>query len=291
MPIFVINDKIICTATKPELKDKIEFIMIKLIFFDIDDTLSRQGVMATHNIDTLKDLAKTDIKLVIATGRARAMLPDDVMALAKQGVFDAIICMNGQYNFIPHHLIPHNKPAEMISDYPLSLQQAQIMVDICQKNDVTYKFDTSDKIAWGHDNRFAKMTAHNPNFFVAQDIYLNTPVYQCSVFFNDGQKTLNTNFAEWQLKLVHWHSTGGDILPIEASKARAVYDVCQHFAIDVSETMAFGDGLNDLEMFDVVGKSIAMGDAKAELKALASHVTGTIEEQGIQTALAKFGLT
>ena len=49
--------------------------------------------------------------------------------------------------------------------------------------------------------------------------------------------------------------------------------------------MAFGDGLNDLEMFDLVGYAVAMGDAKPELIARADFVTGTIEEHGIQAVV------
>ena len=71
----------------------------KVIFFDIDDTLSRNGVIAAHNQATLEALAKTDIKLVISTGRSKAILPADILALLEADVFDAIICMNAQYSF------------------------------------------------------------------------------------------------------------------------------------------------------------------------------------------------
>ena len=49
--------------------------------------------------------------------------------------------------------------------------------------------------------------------------------------------------------------------------------------------MVFGDGMNDLEMFDLVGFAVAMGDAKPELKEKADLITGTIEEFGIQSVL------
>ena len=41
----------------------------KIIFFDIDDTLSRAGIIAEHNQATLETLADSDVKLVISTGR------------------------------------------------------------------------------------------------------------------------------------------------------------------------------------------------------------------------------
>ena len=53
--------------------------------------------------------------------------------------------------------------------------------------------------------------------------------------------------------------------------------------------MAFGDGLNDVEMFTAVGAGIAMGDACEALKAVATHVTGTLEEDGIRPRAGGFG--
>ena len=54
--------------------------------------------------------------------------------------------------------------------------------------------------------------------------------------------------------------------------------------------MAFGDGLNDVEMFAAVGCAVAMGDACAELKAVATHETGTPEAAGIARALLDLGV-
>ena len=45
-----------------------------------------------------------------------------------------------------------------------------------------------------------------------------------------------------------------------------------------------------LEMFTAVGCAVAMGDACAELKAVAKHITGTLEEDGIARALVDLGV-
>ena len=106
------------------------------------------------------------------------------------------------------------------------------------------------------------------------------------MFFDDQDKKMQeVNFAEQDLKLVPWHEFVADILPIDASKARGILDVCAYFDVDASDCMAFGDGLNDLEMFDLVGYAVAMGDAKPELIERADFVTGTIEEHGIQAVV------
>ncbi|MGM8887050.1 Cof-type HAD-IIB family hydrolase [Psychrobacter sp. 1U2] len=250
----------------------------KIIFFDIDDTLSRKGIIAEHNKATLEALAKTDIKLVISTGRSKAILPPDILALLDADVLDAIICMNGQYSF--------NKDS-IISHYPLSDAQTDKIVLLCQKSELIHKFDSATHIAWSHENeRLREYNAITPNSILDPEYYKSNTVYQCSVFFNNQQDQMQEiDFAQDELKLVHWHHIGADILPVNASKARGITDLCQHFAIDARDCMAFGDGFNDLEMFDLVGYAVAMGDAQPALIERADFVTGTIEEHGIQAVI------
>ena len=253
----------------------------KVIFFDIDDTLSRNGIIATHNQATLEALAKTDIKLVISTGRSKAILPADILALLEADVLDAIICMNGQYSFDNKGLISH---------YPLSVEQADKIVQLCQTSQLIHKFDSATHIAWsGENERLRDFNAKTPNSIVDPLYYQSNPVYQCSVFFNNQfDKMQDIDFAQDDLKLVHWHHIGADILPANASKARGIKDVCRYYGVDATECMAFGDGMNDLEMFDLVGYAVAMGDAQPALIERADFVTGTIEERGIQSVLEQF---
>lgn len=251
----------------------------KIIFFDIDDTLSRNGEIAPHNKATLEALAKTDIKLVISTGRSKPILPLDIIALLEANVLDAIICMNGQYSFDNEGVISH---------YPLSDKQSSTITQLCQQNSLVYKFDSATHIIWSDEHEWQDRYHDKIKScsIIDPDYCRFNTVYQCSVFFDDqDEKMQKVNFAEQDLKLVPWHEIVADILPVDASKARGILDVCAYFDIDASDCMAFGDGLNDLEMFDLVGYAVAMGDAKPELIERADFVTGTIEEHGIQSVV------
>lgn len=255
----------------------------KIIFFDIDDTLSRNGIIAEHNKATLEQLADTDIKLVISTGRSKAILPEDILALLDADILDAIICMNGQYSF---------DKSGRISHYPLTAEQTDKIVRLCQQSDLIHKFDSATHIAWsGENERLREFNAVTPNSILDPEYYKSNTVYQCSVFFNNQQEKMqDIDFAQYDLKLVHWHQIGADILPADASKARGIKDVCKYYDVDASECMAFGDGMNDLEMFDLVGFAVAMGDAQPALIERADFVTGTIEEYGIQTVLNQLAM-
>ena len=66
--------------------------------------------------------------------------------------------------------------------------------------------------------------------------------------------------------------------------------VCEYFHIPMSETYAFGDSMNDLEILQEAGTGIAMGNAVPALKEVADYVTDRIDEDGIYKACKHFGL-
>lgn len=56
------------------------------------------------------------------------------------------------------------------------------------------------------------------------------------------------------------------------------------------DTIAVGDGPNDLQMMEFAGTSVAMGNARADVKALADLVTARVDEDGIYKAFEQLGL-
>ena len=61
-------------------------------------------------------------------------------------------------------------------------------------------------------------------------------------------------------------------------------------SLKLEETMAFGDGGNDISMLRHAAIGIAMGQAKEDVKAAADYVTTPIDEDGISKAMKHFGI-
>ena len=66
--------------------------------------------------------------------------------------------------------------------------------------------------------------------------------------------------------------------------------VLDYFGIDKEDAIAFGDGNNDIEMFEVVGNKIAMGNASDELKEIATDICKTAADDGIYHYCLEKGL-
>jgi Cof subfamily protein (haloacid dehalogenase superfamily) len=65
------------------------------------------------------------------------------------------------------------------------------------------------------------------------------------------------------------------------SKADGVRALCERYGVDASQVVAVGDQLNDVEMLELAGLGVAMGNAPSEVKARADLVIGHHDEDGL----------
>jgi len=73
-----------------------------------------------------------------------------------------------------------------------------------------------------------------------------------------------------------------------ANKGQALLALAAHLGLRPEQTMAFGDGLNDVTMLRDAGIGVAMGNASDELKALADLTTASCDEDGVAQTIEQF---
>ncbi|MDP9393063.1 MAG: Cof-type HAD-IIB family hydrolase [Actinomycetota bacterium] len=76
-----------------------------------------------------------------------------------------------------------------------------------------------------------------------------------------------------------------DIAPRGVTKASALERVRERLGVRREETLAVGDGRNDLEMLRWAAYGVAMGQAVPEVQDAADLVTGSVDDDGLATAL------
>ena len=81
-----------------------------------------------------------------------------------------------------------------------------------------------------------------------------------------------------------------DVLRLNMNKGEAVKKVLQRLQILKEQAIAFGDGMNDKEMLEVVGESFAMGNAHSDLFQYAKYRTTAVTDSGIFNGLKTLGL-
>ncbi|MHC2991760.1 haloacid dehalogenase [Pontibacter sp. HJ8] len=101
---------------------------------------------------------------------------------------------------------------------------------------------------------------------------------------------LEAQYAD-QIHIYRSKSTYLEIAPKAISKASALERVLtQHYSLDLSQVVAFGDNYNDIEMLRAAGLGIAVGNAREEVKAAADEVTLKSVEDGVAVAIEKYFL-
>ncbi len=85
-----------------------------------------------------------------------------------------------------------------------------------------------------------------------------------------------------------WHPTFVDITAKGNTKQKGMEHILEYFGMDVSETMAFGDGGNDIPMLRFAEIGVAMGNSSEEVQQHANYVTTSVDEDGIANALKHF---
>ncbi|HSX30356.1 MAG TPA: HAD family hydrolase [Candidatus Saccharimonadales bacterium] len=76
-----------------------------------------------------------------------------------------------------------------------------------------------------------------------------------------------------------------------SDKFHAVNALRELLHISRQETLAIGDGDNDIPLFKNAGLKLAMGNAIPELKAMADYVVGSVDEDGWAEAMHRFVLS
>ena len=83
--------------------------------------------------------------------------------------------------------------------------------------------------------------------------------------------------------LPHYVEVGG----LEGTKSKALEFLCDHWGIDPSRAIAFGDADNDIDMLRFVGHGVAVGGMTDEVREAADAVAPPVHEDGVASYLER----
>ena len=261
---------------------------IKIIFFDIDYTLyvkDEARIPTSITEQVIPRLKAKGIIPAIATGRNICGFPDALKPWLNEQGFELLVTINGQDNVYK---------GEQISAYRLTVERIAQATERLKQLGIKYAFVSREDVAVSADDDIVNLTTSpiTKDYFVDPEYYLHDKTVQMLAYYPESrhQEVVNAGVLGSDLKDVRWHDEAVDILLKDNSKAKGIKDALAYFGLDIENAMAFGDGLNDIEMFESVGYAVAMGNAEPELKAIADFVTKDIREDGILYALEELGV-
>ena len=249
----------------------------KIAFFDIDGTLvdpkrweKTQNILESIPESTriaIKRLKSKDIRPAIATGRPKK----SILELADFLEIKDLITSNGQ------EVVMQNK---RVFQHFICQDVIHYLHQFTKYSNAEILYDTKEGILTTKKNLEAdRILTENEQPRNVMQVLINTDQPIEKVFPNHSE-----------VKVVKSGAYYYDVLPKNASKGTGIDRFLKKVNIVPEQTIAFGDEENDLEMFEFVGTSVAMGNATKRLKEKADQVTKEVWNDGIFYACEKLRL-
>ena len=252
--------------------------MIKAAFFDIDGTLLS---FKTHRVSegtvrAFSTLHAHGVRTFISSGRPMILIPEMPVS------FDAYITMNGGLVFTAEN--------EVLLSNPIPREDSERWLDFAKEHQLCTMVFTATSMMVAQVNPIGFKIREQLEFqmppVVDIDEMRGHEAYQLIAIMPrelDGQVGATLSHC----RLPRWHPAFTDIVAQGNSKAAGMEAICRHYGISQEETLAFGDGGNDIEMLQWAGTGVAMGNAADEVKAAADMVTTDVDNEGIENAINK----
>lgn len=271
---------------------------IKIIALDLDGTLLNGCKRLTdRNRKALEDCIRRGIHIVPCTGRIAKGIPEEIRNIP--GVRYAIT-VNGA-------TIEDMETGQVLGSHLLDKEIALEVMELARQYHVMYDaylagqgisearfYDHLEE--YGLSRGMMEMVRHTRK--VVPDILDHVrqwdgQVDKVNMFFVDQEERAQVREILNRRSDVLVSSSLKSNLEINAlgaSKGAALMALADHLGIAHEDTMACGDGSNDLSMIRAAGLGVAMANAEEEVLAAADYVTESNEESGVAQAIEKWVL-
>lgn len=259
--------------------------MVKALFFDIDGTLVsfRTHAIPASTVEALEKAKAAGVRIFIATGRPVAII-DNLGAI--EHLIDGYVTTNGAFCFVGDEVVSCNAIPE--ADVRTMARLADELDFACvyvgerhivlqRPNELLYK------IFYDYLN-----VQHLPENPPLDTIYGERIIQMTPIVDEKTERSVMPRIPGCISG--RWHPAFTDVTADGADKGKGIERMAAHFGIAVEETMAFGDGGNDVAMLRRAGIGVAMGNATGGVKAEADYVTTAVDEDGVKNALLHWGV-
>ncbi|MBR0203954.1 MAG: HAD family phosphatase [Synergistaceae bacterium] len=274
---------------------------MKLIFLDIDGTLTIPGenVPPKSAVDAINKARANGHKIFLCTGRN----PDMLRPLLKYD-FDGFISCAGGYVAVGEGF------KDVLYDHPMTNEQRDIALKSLHDHGVFCTIEAEGG-SWGDENlgdflstqgegnseieRWRKALSANLGIKPMSE-YDGSPVYKVVIMclkmsqLDEAKRLLGDEFNFVLQEVKAPSCINGEIFSKAFDKGKGVKIICEKFGVPVSESIGFGDSMNDLEMIQTVGTSVCMANGAEALKKLADIVCPSVSEDGLAKAFADLKL-
>ena len=276
----------------------------RIAFVDVDGTLLDSGeVIAPSSIEAVRTARANGHLVYLSTGRASV----EIFPAIRDIGFDGVISAGGGFAEIGDDLVisrtmPEEAVARMVGFYEESGYDyyLQSYDNLFPSPGVRGHFAAhleDDRERRGETGTEAAASGHPAPTAVAEARPLSYTGIAKSVFlasdltaFDRVAAALGGEFHVITGTIPNMGRGSGEVTLHGVNKGSTILQLLDVLGLDPAAAIGIGDSSNDIEMLQVCGVGIAMGNATDEVKAHADEVTTSVREDGVWTAFRRHGL-
>ena len=271
----------------------------RAVFLDVDGTYADYGVVPAGHVRAVRSAREAGHKVLLCTGRPVSMLPPTILGAG----FDGLVASAGAYVEVG---------GEVLLDRRFPTDLAASTVAALDEHDAVYVLESQESLhvppaavarlrtiieahfRRGPDGRAtgssAILDSMRPITNPKAVSFAKISVFDAPIPMELLARQIGEAIAVVENSIADEGRHAGELYQRGISKADGVAAVIAHLGMDREDTIAIGDGQNDLEMIAYAGVGIAIEGSSPELLALADRTAAPPHREGLVAAFAELGL-
>ncbi|AIY03254.1 hypothetical protein ART_3655 [Arthrobacter sp. PAMC 25486] len=272
---------------------------IQAVFLDVDGTYADFGVVPDAHVQAVRAARASGHKVFISTGRPLPMLPESILGAG----FDGVIASAGAYVEVA---------GEVLLDREFPADLAARALAALDAHDAVYLLEAQHAL-YVKPSAEARLRAHIEAHFAAdpdgrttgaaailggvrvlsgtdEAIFAKISVYESPVPMAQLVAEIGGDIDVVGNSIADEGPHAGELFQRGISKADGVAAALSRLGIAQKDSIAFGDGQNDLEMLAYAGLGVAVEGSHPDLLAIADRTALPPHQHGIAAAFAELGL-
>ena len=270
----------------------------KVVFLDIDGTmLLKDGTMPASTRQALEEATEGGHEMVVCTGRS----PTQIKPVLKDavGIFSGVVGSAGA-NI--------TRKGEVVWKGHLSAEKTKELVDFFRAHNIAYFLQSQAGVyaeQYGLDLIFETFRGFGVPKEKVSEIFGMTTLtdhpedypdiekccyFQCPKPAAEVQAELGDYFQVVDSSYKITKFCDGEINKAGVNKGTGMAKYLEAAGVPQEDSIAFGDGPNDIEMIQYAAIGVCMGNGTEQTKAVADRICGRVDEDGIYNEFKALGL-